>query len=297
MNILEEIEKRLSVFKNLYDGIRLVDPINKKVIKIEGSKIINEENNCFSLMNKDSFCKNCVAMRAYVENDTFVKIEYDNDKMVIVTASPVQIEDKIYIMEMYKDISKKGSISTKEKENESFTEHTFKDMQDKIIMDELTCVYNRRYINERLPIDLNKNSLTGAPISIIMADIDFFKNVNDNYGHLIGDKILKDFAALLSSSIREKNDWVGRYGGEEFIIVLNNTTPDKAFIVAEKLRKLLEKKIFNYKDLNIKITSSFGVHGISSSKSDMDSFIKNADNNLYEAKLAGRNKTIFREFL
>ena len=79
-----------------------------------------------------------------------------------------------------------------------------------------------------------------------MADIDSFKKVNDTYGHLVGDKILRDFAKELNNNIRENSDWIGRYGGEEFIIVLNNTNLKNGVKVAEKLRKIIEKMMKNY---------------------------------------------------
>ena len=127
-----------------------------------------------------------------------------------------------------------------------------------------------------------------------MADIDFFKDVNDNYGHLIGDKILMDFAKLIQSSIRKNTDWVGRYGGEEFLIVLNNTDSDNAYKISEKIRILLENTTFESDDIMLNITSSFGIGGLSTNKVNMEELIQTADENLYDAKMNGRNKTVVK---
>lgn len=125
-----------------------------------------------------------------------------------------------------------------------------------------------------------------------MCDIDFFKAVNDNYGHLAGDCILFEFASLLKKNIN--NNWVARYGGEEFIIVLNNTDNDTAFNVSEKIRKEIEKSSFEYDGVKINITSSFGIYTLDSNESKIDtkSIIGYADKKLYEAKRTGRNRSV-----
>lgn len=141
-------------------------------------------------------------------------------------------------------------------------------------------------------MDVSNNILENKPISIIMADIDFFKNINDTYGHLIGDKVIRDVANIINKNIRNSSDWLARYGGEEFLIVLSNTTGEGAYTVAEKIRTIIEKKEFVYDSVKFKITVSFGVHTIDKEKSGIENFIEQADKNLYEAKNSGRNKTI-----
>ncbi|MDZ5017060.1 diguanylate cyclase, partial [Clostridium perfringens] len=131
-----------------------------------------------------------ISMRAYNEADTFVKIEYNKEKIYMIMASPIVMENKKYVFEMLKDVTNTGII-------ENFSEKTSEEIQlyingmnDKIIKDELTGIYNRRFIDERLPIDILKSASQKSPLSIIIADIDFFKSINSNYGHLAGDYIL-----------------------------------------------------------------------------------------------------------
>ncbi|MDP4090167.1 MAG: GGDEF domain-containing protein, partial [Bacillota bacterium] len=133
--------------------------------------------------------------------------------------------------------------------------------------------------------------ISGQPISVIMADIDFFKNVNDNYGHIYGDKVLKDFSSLITKNIRKNNDWVGRYGGEEFFVVLNNTDINGAYRVAEKIRMELERTKFVYGDISINITASLGVIEARDVNMTLEEVIRGVDRNLYKAKQSGRNRT------
>ncbi|MBU3142664.1 GGDEF domain-containing protein [Clostridium sp. CF012] len=291
MEIIEIIKERLSIFKNLYDTVRVVDPINKKVVNFEGGNTEIVADSCFGFWKTDGYCKNCISMRACLENDTFIKMEVIGAKVFLIISSPVTIEDKVYIVEMLKDVSQTGSIINNEKKIINI-ENLIKEMNDAAIRDELTGMYNRRYINERLQLDINDSMISNKPLCVVMADLDFFKDVNDNYGHVVGDWVLKDFAKILSSSVRSDSDWVGRYGGEEFLIVLRNTDGNNAFEVIEKIRKLVQENVFEYKDIKIKITSSFGGYITMNEKITIDELINKADKNLYSAKNSGRNKTI-----
>ncbi len=290
MDILEEIKERLAIFKNLYDIIRVVDPLSKKTINLENDMEVVLEGSCFDFWKRGILCDNCISIRAFLNNDTFVKVEKNEEKTFLITASPINIDGKIYIVEILKDITV-NSLLPVNRENNTSLKTLINEMSEKIIKDDLTGIYNRRYIDERLPVDINKSMIDGYPLSIIMADIDRFKKINDKYGHIIGDKVLKDFAQLVSRSVRKDTDWVGRYGGEEFLIVLNNTDAGTAYNVVEKIRKHIDETVFIYENLKIHITSSFGVYSLHDENLYVDELISKADKNLYKAKTGGRNKT------
>jgi diguanylate cyclase (GGDEF)-like protein len=151
--------------------------------------------------------------------------------------------------------------------------------------DSLTAVFNRAKIEQTLTIEVLRSRRYKHPLSIIIADIDHFKQVNDTYGHNAGDLVLTGIASILKHHVREV-DTVGRWGGEEFLIVCPETTAEGAKKLAEKLRKKIEKH--HFKDIGIK-TISMGVAQIEIDDWDED-MIKRADKNLYKAKKAGRNR-------
>ncbi len=150
--------------------------------------------------------------------------------------------------------------------------------------DTLTGLNNRQYFNKILTYELEKLKRYENRLSLIIFDIDHFKNVNDTFGHDIGDVVLKEVSGLISFSIR-KTDTLARWGGEEFVILLPSTSVEKGIEVAEKLRIIIENYIFTKIK---KLTCSFGV-SVSRPNDDEKSFIKRADLALYKAKKYGRN--------
>lgn len=162
------------------------------------------------------------------------------------------------------------------------------------VTDSLTGCYNRSYLNERLPQEINRARRYKHPLSLILGDIDHFKKVNDTYGHLVGDHILKEFIKCFMETIRQNVDWVARYGGEEFLIVLPETDLKSATRLAERLRSNLSQRVIEIQGKQISITASFGITGFDPTTPDEkispEALINEADKFMYQAKEEGRNR-------
>ena len=156
--------------------------------------------------------------------------------------------------------------------------------------DALTTLYNRGKFDTILEEVLLAREQYLTPIALLIIDIDFFKKVNDTYGHQVGDEVITWIACILQKSIRS-SDYVARYGGEEFSAILPNTTQEEAYVVAQKIRKKIEEMVFNTSSTHEKIslTTSIGLYG-SSALISADTLIKYADDALYKAKQSGRNR-------
>jgi diguanylate cyclase (GGDEF)-like protein len=157
------------------------------------------------------------------------------------------------------------------------------------IIDGLTEVYLRRYLMDRLREEVDRAGRLGLTFSIAMIDVDYFKQCNDNYGHLVGDAVLKNIASRFKNSIREV-DMIGRYGGEEFCVVLPETPKKLAVSVAERLRKSIASKKIKAFDENIEVTVSVGVSTYPGDGDSVNAIIEKADTALYKAKRKGRNR-------
>ena len=164
-------------------------------------------------------------------------------------------------------------------------------------LDALTGYNNRHQFEKRLKETISSAKRQNQPLCCIMSDIDFFKKVNDTYGHAVGDCVLKSVAKTIKKELRE-SDIASRYGGEEFIFLLPQTNIEEATIVAERLRSAVEKKKINIEEYNIEntkeisVTVSIGISELNKSEKNHEMLYKNADNALYQAKETGRNKII-----
>jgi len=162
-------------------------------------------------------------------------------------------------------------------------------MHDLATIDSLTGVYNRGYFNQAVEEEFSK-TMNRSPMSIVMADLDYFKSVNDNYGHLFGDKVLKEVAQIMKSSIRD-GDILARYGGEEFVLILPRADSEQAYMVVERLRRKIQDTVIEDKDHSVHTTLSFGIASYPEDGASVRKIIKKADNALYQAKRDGRNCT------
>ncbi|RMH39468.1 MAG: GGDEF domain-containing protein [Deltaproteobacteria bacterium] len=158
-------------------------------------------------------------------------------------------------------------------------------------IDGLTQVYNKRYFLETLEREIGRAERYRRDLSLIIFDIDHFKKINDTYGHLAGDHVLKHLALVIRSRIR-REDILSRYGGEEFAIILPEIDRHNATQFAEKIRRLIEKAVFRFEETEIPVTISIGVASWSPEYADASEFIKAADDKLYEAKMQGRNRVM-----
>jgi len=157
--------------------------------------------------------------------------------------------------------------------------------------DHLTQLYNRGYWEQRLKEEFLRSLRTSQPCSLIMFDIDLFKQVNDEYGHQAGDEVIRFTADQIRDKIRA-TDIAGRYGGEEFGIILIDTTAESAHFMAERLRKSIESIELEFEDFNISYTISIGVAELHPLMEDYHEWVEVADRALYQAKNAGRNKVV-----
>jgi diguanylate cyclase (GGDEF)-like protein len=201
---------------------------------------------------------------------SLINLDYDQMNKQLIQA-------KINLEDLTKELEKKNKI-----------------LDNLANIDGLTGVYNHRYFQNILDQEINRALRHNTPIAILLIDIDHFKQVNDTYGHQVGDFILSEFSKIIQENIR-KYDVLARYGGEEFVVVLPETETEDALIVAEKLRSIIELSSFQDNRKSYQITASFGQSGCTPATENnlnKDTLINQADQALYEAKEKGRNKVV-----
>jgi diguanylate cyclase (GGDEF)-like protein len=171
---------------------------------------------------------------------------------------------------------------------------TYLKIKELAITDGLTGLYNYRYFQERLSETLTRSERFPEKVSLILVDVDKFKQLNDTHGHQAGDTLLQSLAQAISESLR-RIDILARYGGDEFAIILTHTNEKGAKIVAEKIKQKVENHCLKFKGEEIRVTLSLGISTYPENASTKDSLIEKADRALYEAKRLGRNRSVHYE--
>ncbi|HOD12828.1 MAG TPA: diguanylate cyclase [Candidatus Omnitrophota bacterium] len=162
------------------------------------------------------------------------------------------------------------------------------EVEQSAITDSLTGAHTRRYLMERLEEEIARSKARQMALSLLMVDVDYFKSFNDKYGHLVGDQILRSISLLIQENTREI-DYIGRYGGEEFCVVLPDTDSEGGLFVAERIRKSIEESDIHAYDTRLKVTVSIGIASIPKDTDNALELIDKADWALYRSKKRGRN--------
>ena len=203
------------------------------------------------------------------------KSEEDNRRKNIFTKSIKLLRRNL--------IDMKKEIASAKKES--------KMLEQEMLNDPLTGAFNRRAYDRRIKEEMDRYLRYKRPFSLLLFDVDHFKNINDTYGHAIGDKCLIEIIQRIKTNIRA-SDFLGRYGGDEFAVILPETSSENARIVAEKLRQVVGKIEFIYNKETVRITLSIGVTHATPSDTSFDFMFERLDKAMYEAKNSGRDRVV-----
>ena len=281
---LNKLQSNLELFHKMYDVVRLIDPIHKRVIEYRSNGTEQTREICYSYWRKEQICENCVSMRAYREQKSFIKLEHSPKAVILVTALPIDSAQEPVVLELFKNATDTMMLGTGEYNKGEVLFNAVQDMSNMIIRDELTSLYNRRFIDERLPVDIVTAVTQQMPLSLIFIDIDNMKITNDALGHPSGDKLLKFASKIMQRNVRDKTDWVARYGGDEFVVCLNNAKNDAALRVSKQIENDFNKIAFYEDDIEINVKASLGVVTMPMSGLTAEELIDLADKKMYVSK-------------
>jgi diguanylate cyclase (GGDEF)-like protein len=174
-----------------------------------------------------------------------------------------------------------------------------RELEQKNNLDELTGLFNRRYYDQKILAEFRRSKRNLTPLSLIIIDIDYFKVVNDSYGHLAGDQCLVWVGNHLKKSLKRSSDMAFRYGGEEFCIILPDTDERGALAFAEALRKIIEHQVCTHKSIKVSLTISGGIFTYTQQDNiKPEQIFTRADKALYEAKNNGRNQAkVYKDYI
>ena len=265
----DSILKSLRRLKNIYDIVRLVDVAQMVEYSLnEKNHLVKGQHRCFEVWEKNSRCENCISSKAALDHGRHSKYEFIGNDIYLALAKYIEIDGIPFILEL---VSKADDDIFLDAVGKDALVKSILAQNEKIYVDALTGAYNRHYYEEQL------QHLAISAIAII--DLDHFKAVNDTYGHLAGDAVLKSVASVIRGNIR-KTDALIRYGGDEFVVVFAGIGQEHLKQRLEVIRQAVEVLVFeDYPGL--KCTLSIG--GVAANHCD-DIVFREADQRLYEAK-------------
>jgi len=264
---------------------------NKTILEFAGfnsiaefKKQYNYISDKFEEVDDENFLQTQIDGVHWIE---YLKREQDSKELKVLV---IKDEEKRYFKPYAKAINTENKVLYLITFDEITNEYVkIQELEHRASTDSLTKLFNRSKFDNVLEKEMELSSTTLSPLSIIFLDIDHFKEVNDTYGHDVGDKILISLAQIITATTRS-GDFVARWGGEEFMITLQSTNSSQATLLANKLRKAVEEYLFESVG---KLTISLGVTEYKNSESE-DEFIKRVDEALYEAKESGRNRVVVK---
>jgi diguanylate cyclase (GGDEF)-like protein len=289
-----------SVDNDREEAAKFIKEIGKRLLEVEDqllktyiddSEVLQESNTNFTSMlenHLNDLNENVSASQSLEEVKDAVVSKLNTIKIVIHRKNSEDKKHQELVQQKFVQMQEKLSMFKKEMEK---ADKKMKRMEKDLILDPLTGAYNRRAYDKRVKEEVERYFRYNTKFSMILFDVDYFKNINDNYGHDIGDRCLAEIIKRVGPLLRE-SDFLARYGGEEFAVLLPETSAEGAVNVAEKIRKTIEEISFVYKKEKITITVSLGVCEIKEGDSGYDSLFSRLDKAMYEAKDSGRNKVV-----
>lgn len=288
---LNNLQQNLNFFNKMYDAVRLVDPVEKKVLDYRDNGIDKTREICYAYWKNGHICDNCISVRAYHDNQSYMKLEQNPDRIMLVTALPIEATGQPVVLELLKNATDSLMIGSGDYNQGQAMRKVVCDINNMVIKDHLTSVYNRRFLDDRLPVDIIRATVAHQPLSVIFIDIDNMKTINDLYGHAVGDLALRHVADALQECVRAGLDWAARYGGDEFFICLNNTGADDARRIAERVRSRIAAIQIPTPDGIINVTASLGIETTGGAAMAAKEIIRLADEKMYEDK-KGRGRCV-----
>ncbi len=288
------------MFHKDFDVIRIVDPLHKEVLYMKRNQELDASNivksTCYGFWASGWVCENCISMRALSEKDVFVKFEYVHSRLYLTTAYPLETPYSQFVVEIIKDVTQSELIEGPRNNPKEDIFSNIMHINRHIITDELTELFNKRYLAEKLPYELVNNHIKGYEYALLALEIDQFMNIEHTYGPSSRDHILVGLAKILSECIREDYDWVARSDEGTFIIYLKNIRMGDLNLVCEKIKSRVEAYNFNHKSTDIPVTVSIGAsHICADNNCDANVILAFSKDLLKQAQDKGQSRFVSQE--
>lgn len=249
-----------------------------------GLTAIEGADPCYSYWENGRICDNCISIRAHLENRSFVKMEKKQNSVLLITAMPIENAGRPAVLELLKNATDTMLIGTGDYNNGEMMFQFVQELNDAIIRDPLTSLYNRRFLEERLPVDIITATMTHLPLSVCFIDLDNFKLINDLYGHETGDSSIRAISEVIRRNVQFGNAWAARYGGDEFILIFPDTDEKQARLILERIQREVAGIAIKRKKAGPCLNISYGIETMRETPMTAREMLRSADEKMYRVK-------------
>lgn len=278
-NLSDELKKSLS--SRIPDFYRIVDVDTHAVFDYSQGELIQAEQKCYQIWNMSSPCVNCTSVRAVKEKKHIIKLSFLDNQIFLIHSIPITIKGREYSIELIQDVSDSFLLQRNSIQNVDEVVSLISLFNERIMQDTSTNLFNKQYLLESLPAMIKRAEQEKQPLSLAVLDIDHFKQVNDEYGHMFGDevilKIAEEFLALMDDDIH-----CARIGGDEFAIIFEKTEQRNAVDVCRQTLASLASFHFELHP-EYSISISYGIASLNDSDT-VESLLDRADRMMYAMK-------------
>lgn len=269
----------------IFDSYRLVDPYSHEVFDYAGEKkeFLKHMKACYETWNRTTPCENCVSRRSCDENKQYIKVEQLDGQGLLIVSVPIMLENKSLSLELVKNVTESMVVvSEYHKDNVQITEF-IKEFNDIAVKDSFTGLYNKAYVCNELDAFINFHRNSNCFLTGVSIDVDDFKNVNDEYGHNVGDIVLQHIAAVIKGTVNRHNGWAGRLGGDEFAMFFENKTVEEVQQICNKMSEKIGHFTYKSQKDTFNVTISFGIERLKDDD-DWRQFLDRIDQSMYAKK-------------
>ena len=278
-----------------FDFYRLVDARDHRVFAyhrgVEALQAASEP--CYHIWKQGEPCLNCTSRSCLAQQAPMFKIEYLDGRVLLIASLPTKVEGQPLALELIKDVTESLLVADVEVRDNIEITHMITKFNDLAVRDGFTKLFNKTYINNELEglIQAAKEHPEGSDAAVVVLDIDDFKLINDTYGHVAGDDTLVYFANRLRSLARERSAWVGRFGGDEFVLCVPDGLSDADMEALFREIDAIEEHVFDTEAGSFSLTASCGVCFVRPDDT-VRTLLDRADEAMYQAKSVGRRLAV-----
>lgn len=269
---------------SIFEYYRVVDPDTHLIYDYQDGCLVNTGEICYAIWKRDTPCRNCISRQVCRDGQQMMKMEYLEDQVMLILSVPIILEGRPYALELVKDVTRSMTFYNVKTNEHTGIMQAILTMNEAVNRDAFTGLYNKLFITEQLSKEIGWALETGSSLTAAVMDIDHFKEVNDRYGHMAGDRVLKGIVECIRAAMADRDGWAGRMGGDEFFLLFRDMEEPEAEDLCRRLSDRIAARQMEYGEERFRVTVSIGVRAFDPKVHTPEGYLNSIDQAMYGKK-------------